>query len=45
MCYTTKCDTVEEGLTERASEGNLGGGGKEGNPKILCNPGNVGKNG
>jgi hypothetical protein len=26
MCYTTKCDTVEEGLTERASEGNLGGG-------------------
>jgi hypothetical protein len=26
MCYTTKCDTVEDGLTERASKGNLGGG-------------------
>jgi hypothetical protein len=25
MCYTTKCDTVEDGLVERASEGNLGG--------------------
>jgi hypothetical protein len=25
MCYTTKCDTVEDGLMERASEGNLGG--------------------
>jgi hypothetical protein len=24
MCYTTKCDTIEDGLTERASEGNLG---------------------
>jgi hypothetical protein len=23
--YTTKCDTVENGLTEHASEGNLGG--------------------
>jgi hypothetical protein len=22
MCYTTKCDTVEDGLTECASEGN-----------------------
>jgi hypothetical protein len=24
-CYTTKCDTVEDGLTECASEGNPGG--------------------
>jgi hypothetical protein len=24
-CYTTKCDTVEVSLTERASEGNPGG--------------------
>jgi hypothetical protein len=23
--YTTKCDTVEDGSTERASEGNPGG--------------------
>jgi hypothetical protein len=23
-CYTIKCDTVEDGLTERASEGNPG---------------------
>jgi hypothetical protein len=27
MCYTTKCDMVEDGLTECASEGNPGGGG------------------
>jgi hypothetical protein len=26
MCYTTKCDTVEDGLMERASEGNPGRG-------------------
>jgi hypothetical protein len=26
-CYTTNCDTVEDGLTEHASEGNSGGGG------------------
>jgi hypothetical protein len=25
MCYTTKYDTVEDGLTKCASEGNLGG--------------------
>jgi hypothetical protein len=25
MCYTTKCDTMEDGLMERASVGNLGG--------------------
>jgi hypothetical protein len=25
-CYTTKCDTVEYGLTKCASEGNPGGG-------------------
>jgi hypothetical protein len=25
MCYTTKCDTVEDGLTERVSEGNPNG--------------------
>jgi hypothetical protein len=25
MCYTTKCDTVEDGLIGRASEGNLDG--------------------
>jgi hypothetical protein len=24
MCYTTKCDTVEDGLMERVSEGNQG---------------------
>jgi hypothetical protein len=44
MCYTTKCDMVKDGLTERASEGNPGGG-KEANPMITCNPGNVGRNG
>jgi hypothetical protein len=26
MCYTTKCDTVEDGLVKCASEGNSGGG-------------------
>jgi hypothetical protein len=26
MYFTTKCDTVEDGLTERASKGNLGVG-------------------
>jgi hypothetical protein len=25
MCYTTKCDTVEDDLMECASEGNPGG--------------------
>jgi hypothetical protein len=35
-CYTTKCDTVEDGLTECASEVN---------PMLLCNPANVGRNG
>jgi hypothetical protein len=25
MCYTTKCDTVEDGSMERASEGTSGG--------------------
>jgi hypothetical protein len=45
-CYTTKSDTVEDGLTERASEGNpRGGGGKEANPMLSCNPGHVGRNG
>jgi hypothetical protein len=36
MCYTTKCDTVEDGLMKCASEGNRGGGvgGKEANPTI-----------
>jgi hypothetical protein len=43
MCYTTKCDTVEDGLTECASEGNPVG--KEVNPMLSCNPGNVGRNG
>jgi hypothetical protein len=27
MCYTTKCDMVEDGLMECASEGNPRGGG------------------
>jgi hypothetical protein len=27
MCYTTKYDTVEDGLAEHASEGNPGEGG------------------
>jgi hypothetical protein len=46
MCYTTKCDMVEDGLTECASEGNPGGEGvKEPNPMLSCNPGNVGRNG
>jgi hypothetical protein len=45
MCYTTKCDMVQDGLTERASEGTPRGGGKEANPTILCNLGNVGRNG
>jgi hypothetical protein len=44
MCYTTKCDVVEDGLTGRASEGNPRGG-KEANPTLSCNPGNVGRNG
>jgi hypothetical protein len=39
MCYTTKCDTVEDDLMEHASEGNPGG--KEANPMLSCNPGNV----
>jgi hypothetical protein len=39
MCYTTKCDMVEDGLMERVSEGNLGG--KEANPTLLCNPGKL----
>jgi hypothetical protein len=43
MCYTTKCGTVEDGLTERASEGNRGG--KEANPTLSCNLGNVRRNG
>jgi hypothetical protein len=43
MCYTPKCDTVEDGLIECASEGNPGG--KEANPTLSCNPGNVGRNG
>jgi hypothetical protein len=25
VCYTTKCDTVEDGLTEHSLEGNTGG--------------------
>jgi hypothetical protein len=45
MCYITKCDMVEDGLTEIASDGNPGGGGKEVNPMLSCNPGNVGRNG
>jgi hypothetical protein len=46
MCYATKYDTVEDDLMERASEGDpMGGGGvKELNPTISCNPGNVGRN-
>jgi hypothetical protein len=33
-------------LTEHASEGNSGGGGgKEANPMVSFNPGNVGRNG
>jgi hypothetical protein len=42
MCYTTKCDRVEDGLTERASEGNPGG--MEANPTLSGNSGNVGRN-
>jgi hypothetical protein len=42
-CYTTKCDTVEGGLMERASEGNWAG--KEANLTLSCNLGNVGRNG
>jgi hypothetical protein len=30
---------------EHALEGNPGGGGKEADPMISCNPGNVGRNG
>jgi hypothetical protein len=43
MCYTTKCDMVEDDLMLHASEGNPGG--KEANPMISCDPGNVGRNG
>jgi hypothetical protein len=42
-CYTTKCDTVEDGLMGCASEGNLMD--EEANPTLLCNLGNVGRNG
>jgi hypothetical protein len=42
-CVTPQNDTVEDGLTERASESNLGG--KEANLTLSCNPSNVGKNG
>jgi hypothetical protein len=35
-CYTTKYDTVEDGLTECASEGNPGGGGVR---KLTCKSG------
>jgi hypothetical protein len=42
-CVTPQNDTVEDGLTERASESNLGG--KEANLILSCNPSNVGKNG
>jgi hypothetical protein len=45
LCYTTKCDMVEDGFTEHASEGNPKGEDKEANPMILCNPGNVRRNG
>jgi hypothetical protein len=43
MCYTTKCDTVEDGLIDHASEGNPGG--KEANPTLSCNLGNVRRKG
>jgi hypothetical protein len=39
MCYTTKCDTVENGLTEHASEGNQAG--KEVNLMLSCETGNL----
>jgi hypothetical protein len=46
MRYTIKYDMVEDGLIEHASEGNReGGGGKEANLTLLCNQGNVGRNG
>jgi hypothetical protein len=36
MCCTTKCDTVEDGLTKCALEGNPGGGGGGGDqPNVL----------
>jgi hypothetical protein len=41
VCYTTNCDVVEDGLMECASEGNPGGGGREANPTLSCNPGNI----
>jgi hypothetical protein len=41
----TKCDMVEDGFTEHASEGKPKGEDKEANPMILCNPGNVRRNG
>jgi hypothetical protein len=45
-CYTTKYDMVADGLMEHVSEGNLRGGGvKEANPTLLCNSGNVGRDG
>jgi hypothetical protein len=43
MCYTKKCDTVENSLIECASEGNPGG--KEADPTLSCNLSNVGRNG
>jgi hypothetical protein len=45
MRYTIKYDMVEDGLIEHASEGNREGGGKEANLTLLCNQGNVGRNG
>jgi hypothetical protein len=39
MCYKTKCDMVEDGLMERASDG------REANSTLSCNSDNVGRNG
>jgi hypothetical protein len=36
MCYITKCDTVQDGLMERALEAN---------PSLSCDSRNVGTNG
>jgi hypothetical protein len=43
MCYTTKCDMMEDGLIEHASE--VTRVDKEANPTLLCNPRNVRRNG
>jgi hypothetical protein len=42
LCYTTKCDTMEDGLMNVRQR--VTRVGREVNPMLSCNPGNVGRN-